>query len=61
MDCYECPFTGCECDGGAIYPNGTVGCAFKGSPDSECAWLADVPDGTSPRDFYNEKIMEALR
>ncbi|MBQ9002161.1 MAG: hypothetical protein IJ087_09940 [Eggerthellaceae bacterium] len=57
----ECLFTGCECDGGRTHADGATGCAYKETPDSECAWLADVPDGTSPRDFYNEKIMEALR
>ena len=57
----ECPFTGLGCDGGETYPDGTIGCAFKESPDAECAWIADVPDGTSPRDFYNQTIMEALK
>ena len=61
MGTNQCPFTRGACDGGEIHANGTVGCGYKVSPDSECAWLADVPDGTSPRDFYNEKILEAAR
>ena len=50
-----------ECDGGAIHADGTIGCAFKEAPDAECSWIADVPEGTSPRDFYNQAIMEALK
>jgi len=57
----ECMFTGGTCDGGMIYEDGTVGCGFKESPDAECSWIVDVPEGTSPRDFYNQSIMEALR
>ena len=57
----ECPFTGRGCDGGETYQDVTVGCGFMESPDAECAWMADVPDGTSPRDFYNAKMMEAIR
>lgn len=50
-----------ECDGGTIHADGTIGCAFKEAPDAECSWIADVPEGTSPRDFYNQAIMEALK
>ena len=50
-----------ECDGGTVYANGTIGCGFKESPGTKCAWMADLPEGASPRDFYNEKIMEAAR
>lgn len=57
----ECVFTGLACDGGLVHPDGTVGCGFKEAPDAGCAWMADVPDGKSPRDFYNETIMEAMR
>ncbi len=57
----RCPFTGGRCDGGETYPNGTVGCGYKATPDAECKWLAELPDGASPRDFYNQAIMEESR
>jgi len=61
MDENRCPFTGGECDGGAIHAGGIVGCAYKESPIAECAWLAELPDGTAPRDFYNTALMEVAR
>ena len=58
----SCPFVPIFiCDGGTIHADGTVGCAFRETPEGECAWIADVPEGTSPRDFYNQTIMEATR
>ena len=60
MDTEQCPFTGGECDGGIVYPDGTVGCGFKPSADDECVWFTDVPDGMSPRDFYNDAVISVL-
>lgn len=57
----NCPFTRGECDGAEMYDDGTIGCAFMEAPDAECAWIAELPEGASPRDFYNQTIMEALR
>lgn len=54
-----CPFTATTCTGGIIYDDGWIGCVFKDAPESECSWLAEVPDGQTPRDFYIEKVMEA--
>ena len=56
-----CPFVGCGCDGGAIHADGTVGCGFKEHPDALCAWMDELPPNTSPRDFYNAAVMEAMR
>ena len=56
----RCSFTGGECDGGKVYPDGTVGCGYRESPESECAWIAEMPDGTGPRDFYNAACMEVM-
>ena len=56
----NCPFTRGECDGGIVHEDGNVGCAFKEAPDAECAWMAELPEGMSPRDFYNEKVLEAI-
>ena len=55
-----CPFTGGRCDGGEIHPDGTIGCAFKREPSDECEWTAELPEGASPRDRYNELMMEAM-
>lgn len=55
----ECPFTGARCDGGGIHPDGRIGCAFKETPEGECAWMDDLRDGEHPRDFYNRMAMEA--
>ena len=55
----RCPFTLSGCDGGTVHDDGTVGCAYKQSPDAPCIWIAEVPAGTSPRDFYNGKVIEA--
>lgn len=57
----ECPFTGGRCDGGEVYADGTVGCGYKGVPGVECAWIAELPCGTSSRDFYNSAVMEVSR
>lgn len=57
----RCPFTGGACDGGTIHADGTVGCGFRESPDTTCKWTAELPDGMSPRDFYNAALMEALK
>jgi len=56
-----CPFTSLECDGGEMYADGTVGCWAKESPDAACSALADVPDGMTPRDYYNETLMKEMR
>ena len=56
-----CPFTRSECDGGTVYEDGTIGCGFRETPDSECEWMTDLSDGQSPRDYYNELLMEAMR
>lgn len=53
----KCPFTGVECDGGEIGQDGMIGCVFKAHPDNPCGYLQDVPEGTAPRDFYNETIL----
>ena len=58
MNDSRCPFTGGACDGGAVYDDGTVGCAYKDAPDEPCAWVGELPPGTSPRDFYNQTVME---
>ena len=59
MSAGKCPFTGLACDGGKVYSDGTVGCAFKKEPDAVCEWTGELPEGTSPRDFYNQALMEA--
>ena len=56
----RCPFTGGECDGGEVQDDGTVGCGYKDAPGTECPWIAELPDGTGPRDFYNAAVMEVL-
>ena len=56
----RCSFTGSACDGGLVYGDGTVGCGYKGAPGDECAWLDELTDGTSPRDFYNQTVMEVI-
>ena len=56
----RCPFTGGECDGGTA-GDGWAGCGYKDAPDSRCLWADDVPESTSPRDFYNDTVMEVLR
>ena len=56
----RCPFVGGECSGGTV-DGGWVGCAYKDSPEGECEWIAELPAGTSPRDFYNAMAMEAAR
>ena len=61
MSTCKCPFTGAECDGGTMFQDGTIGCAYKTAPDAECAWIAKLPEGVSPRDFYNQSIMEAMQ
>ena len=55
----RCPFTGGTCDGGETYPDGAIGCGYKDAPGAECAWLAELPDGEQPRDFYNRMLLEA--
>jgi len=60
MSAVKCPFTGLACDGGTVDIYGTVGCAYKRSPEGECAWTRDVPGGVSPRDFYNQSVMDAM-
>lgn len=60
MGALKCPFTGGECDGGTPHADGTAGCGYKATPSSECEWLAELPDGTSPRDFYNQTVMEVI-
>lgn len=56
----RCPFTTGRCDGGEIYADGTVGCGFAPDAGGECEWMAELPDGTSPRDFYNAALMDAM-
>ena len=55
----RCPFTTLPCDGGAIHADGSIGCAFKATPDSVCEWMAELPEGESARDYYNELVMAA--
>ena len=57
----RCPFTNLECDGGVVYPSGTVGCGYKELSKGECAVMADVPKWVAPRDFYNAAVMDAFR
>lgn len=52
----RCPFVGCVCTGGYKTEN-AAGCGYKKTPDSECEQLRDLPDGISPRDWYNEMIV----
>ena len=56
----RCPFTGDICDGGIVHDDETVGCGFKPSADGKCVWLAEVPEATSPRDFHNTVLIDAL-
>ena len=56
-----CPFTLRECDGGEVHEDGSIGCGFKDTPESECSWMEDLPECMKPRDYYNELLMEAMR
>lgn len=57
----RCPFTSAPCDGGAIHDGGSVGCAYKASPESPCDLMADVPFGVNPRDWLNSELIELSR
>lgn len=59
MDEKACPFTGGRCDGGEIYADGSIGCVMGPSPE-ECGMLGCVPDGETPRDYYNRMLMELV-
>lgn len=61
MDDGKCPFVGAGCDGGTVSADGWVGCAYKAHAGDVCEWTAELPAGTSPRDFYNAMAMEAAR
>lgn len=57
-DYKRCDFTLGECDGGTIYPDGTIGCGYWNKATESCIWLDEL-HGRDARDFYNEQIIIA--